>query len=605
MGGCFGLQIFSIMSSLYEEMNNVMNELVEVQGYTVAIETLNGVGQKKERKDTFSRRRLLPELKDFPTNPREENKNVWNPHVVYEDAHLLVEQRAMTQLPTNPDLEIVRRRCWERFKEEFYQIVDRFQKDKLGSAPPMTSVPAFLEKWHMDCQTINRSSSKLQLTDPITTTSTITRLMGEIKETVSDPIFFDPKKATAAFSKAALAEYENAWKTKMSGKRLVQELDRLAKILKPVRKAIGRLCNNTLDSWYEKTAPNKLQTSKKRPRIRTDTERDQMKVSYQGLSFFIHHAHFEKLQRLYDRAAWHIDFESSLFCLLCRYDMLQGAGLQSAIPAQVHNVLFRLWNVRMECFASPLNSRYSNFGCAFDLDAIFGGLGSFFTLELKTGCFQANPPFANGVVTKMTERMNELLQSQEPLMFIVFLPVWKNASGYQLLHESQYLTKHVTLANGRHFYAEGSQFRRQASFRAASFDTSIVFLQNESARNKWPVTQEEIKALREAFERDPRDDQHQDKRDFLAQKVTARSTTREAATDSTAGSVLRKELPILSASVGSKRKSRKKQGSRPKKRLLVGNEEKDQIDILASMGLAVPTIKSVAEFKQNPKKRQR
>ena len=57
--------------------------------------------------------------------------------------------------------------------------------------------------------------------------------------------------------------------------------------------------------------------------------------------------------------------------------------------------------VNMECFASPLNSRYARFCSAFpDTDAAFGSRGSFFHFRPTHGSFQANPPFVPEVISR-------------------------------------------------------------------------------------------------------------------------------------------------------------------------------------------------------------
>ena len=60
----------------------------------------------------------------------------------------------------------------------------------------------------------------------------------------------------------------------------------------------------------------------------------------------------------------------------------------------IFDVLLRGLDITFECFASPLNCRYSRFCSAFrDTDAAFGSIGSFFDSEPRQGSFEANPPF--------------------------------------------------------------------------------------------------------------------------------------------------------------------------------------------------------------------
>jgi hypothetical protein len=50
-------------------------------------------------------------------------------------------------------------------------------------------------------------------------------------------------------------------------------------------------------------------------------------------------------------------------------------------------VLLKDFDCKMECFASPLNCRYSRFCSAFlDTDFAFGSVGSFFDFSPRSGC---------------------------------------------------------------------------------------------------------------------------------------------------------------------------------------------------------------------------
>jgi hypothetical protein len=208
-----------------------------------------------------------------------------------------------------------------------------------------------------------------------------------------------------------------------------------------------------------------------------------------------------------DRAAHETAFHSALFCLLARYDMLQGAGLQSSMHGSVFDILLQHYDCRLECFASPLNSRYERFCSAFpDTDAAFGSVGSFFDYDFSSvgGSYQANPPFSANFILLMYETMDRALQScEKPLMFVVFVPTWRETAGWNLLKDSSHSQKHVILSQTCHYYCEGTQHRRKDRYRVASFDTSVFFLQNEAACSKWTITDSQISDLKTTFSLDP------------------------------------------------------------------------------------------------------
>jgi hypothetical protein len=335
------------------------------------------------------------------------------------------------------------------------------------------------------------------------------------------------------------------------------------------------------------------------------------------LSFSVHVGHYEKLQRHFDQASECNDksgnqdatFEEVLFCLLCRYDMLRGAGLQASLPGGVLDVLMEHLDCRVECFASPLNCRNQNFGSAFDLDRFFGSsIGSFFTCNFDAGgCYQANPPFCEELIHGMCKKMDEDLEqtqtSKTALMSVIFVPVWKESKGYQSLAGSKFLTEHLVMPSGRHWFAEGTQHRRKETFRAASFDTSIFFYQNEAAKSKWPMTKEILEQLKASFTDDPRnDDPASAKTDSKQQiKLPTNEAAQKIEPPPAEAKLEEKKDPGASTAhnnhvdpkhnatlskTGAKIK-KGKEGRKGKKRTWTDEEEgKNQMDLLHSLGLA-------------------
>ena len=248
-----------------------------------------------------------------------------------------------------------------------------------------------------------------------------------------------------------------------------------------------------------------------------------MMLTYSGLSFRISILHYNKLQILFDRNNTnstslqdHRDnFHKALFTTLCRYDMLEGGGLQSALGGNIFDVLLQRFNCKMECFASPFNCRYERYCSAFpDTDSAFGSMGSFFDFDFGTlesgGCFQANPPFTVDFILAMYERMEEVLSNEEikaPFMFIVFIPAWTSTASWQALAGSTVLSRSILLSQKEHphYYCEGTQHRKlKDRYRIASFDTSVFFLQNKHAKDKWPVTDDIVDELKTVFATNPK-----------------------------------------------------------------------------------------------------
>lgn len=181
-------------------------------------------------------------------------------------------------------------------------------------------------------------------------------------------------------------------------------------------------------------------------------------------------------------------------------------------------------------------------------------------------------------------------------MFVIFVPVWKDSSGYQQLKkESAFLSKHLVLEQGKHFYTEGTQYRRKASYRVASFDTSIFFYQNAKAKDKWPVSDSILDNLQLAFTKDP------NKYDpIVASDSTAAKPSTKDAVPLPVSIPAKQEIPEHKDESIAKAKhanvkqqqqkanlSTKKPGKAGTKRKLFGGKEecKAQLDLLNSLGL--------------------
>lgn len=98
-----------------------------------------------------------------------------------------------------------------------------------------------------------------------------------------------------------------------------------------------------------------------------------------------------------------------LFVMLLRYQTFFGEkgynqGPQAAVPPCIMNEIQVQFRTSVEAFASPLNvyAAHTQFCSLFpDVDIPFGGLGSFFDMELISGHYEVNPPFDAEVLRQM------------------------------------------------------------------------------------------------------------------------------------------------------------------------------------------------------------
>lgn len=400
------------------------------------------------------------------------------------------------------------------------------------------------------------------------------------------------------------------------------------------------------DQSIQQQGSNRKKGKHAMPKISFDDDSNeyekQSTVTFGGISLRINEGHMIKLKSLYGATMSKLGcvdeqqqyFSQALFTLLLRYDALEGAGLQSAIPPQVFRWMHSRFGCSWECFASPFNCWLENntlggkFGSAFgDTDSVFSSAGSFFDIDFLAlakkeggGCFQANPPFASKFIESMCSRMHQFLVGTGdtdtdgvPIMFVIFVPAWRESLGWKALESSPYLTWHTLLLQkeDEHFYAEGTQHRRKkndnsktgdkndrhGSHRIASFDSSVFFLQNAAAQEKWHISNEDEKKLKLAFAMNLPEDaaKKYENKGHLSQQES-KTPAKESKKDPTRITTKSKRKKAKSVRKDNPDKSIKK-----KPKLLKGGN--DEMVILASLGL-VGAGSEEAESKKKAEHRQ-
>ena len=671
-----------MLSNHEDAIASLMNEMREQQGYEEDNNDDHGSSSSRRRRKN-RQKRLLPELDDYPSNTRLcGSQMIWNPYVTLSATPTSIASGAgnhNTFVGTNPQVEVVRRRVFERFKQETFEVVERMVQTTWPSIAKKIPIPSMLEKWHMDAKLQERrcshqgrqhsaqqeleSSSAATWPEMKSTIEIYRQIIQRQQEEYYDPILLS-KSASPMFIPLFQQEIQKAWtlyQTKISSSSSLQPQaqqhpPKLGKKSKQLQKALHLHVCKALESFQQslhqaanqsirqmqqqqtsqkhrrKRQREQQQQQQQRAKLTTNHDDNLAQVTFAGNTFKIHTAYLEKLERLFDRAyatAAATDssstfpalaFENALFCMLCRYDMLQGAGLQAGVPGCIMDVLLKHLDCRMECFASPLNCRYQNYGSAFDdIDPWFGSFGNVFDLEFGRdgGCYQANPPFCEGLIAQLNDKLKSECSSSlsstkpaKPLLFVVFVPAWETSSAaYQGLLDNPCLMQHVLLEQGKHWYTEGTQHRRKGSFRVASFDTSILFYGNQAAKTKWGsifLDKDDnddgslLVELRNAFCENPgtmeksqtkgntsltissgKSPSSKSDRDVPTKNL---NTAKEAKTATTAGGNRTNGEKLVAFTDSSSKKNHKKQDKK-RKRWANADESKAQLDLLQSLGL--------------------
>ena len=157
------------------------------------------------------------------------------------------------------------------------------------------------------------------------------------------------------------------------------------------------------------------------------------------------------------------DFHKLVYCVLSRYHSVLGHGFQMALGEQAFDVLRAWFDVRFECFASPLNCTCGSYASAFPLaDRCFGAVGNFFSLRPSGGSFEANPPFIAEVMSAMVDHMHELLRDATgPMSFVVIVPGWLEDPAWMALSASPFKRAFFLVAAADHGFCDGAQHQRQ------------------------------------------------------------------------------------------------------------------------------------------------
>ena len=238
---------------------------------------------------------------------------------------------------------------------------------------------------------------------------------------------------------------------------------------------------------------------------------DQVIVRYKDQQFELNYFHYHKLKDLFLLGEY---FDEYLFVLLSRYQTFfrhnhqinEGYGMQASLPKAAFKQLNLLFGVTHEAFASPFNCYFRNYCSAFaDIDCLFGSSGSFFDFEPIEGSFEANPPFTEEVIERMSIRIESLLnKSIKPLSFVIFIPEWIDppTPGLVNMEKSKFLRNTFNVEKNKHRYICGSQYvDEQGSYLYdAIHNTRVFILQNNAGNQKWPVDQTKIDLLIKSME---------------------------------------------------------------------------------------------------------
>lgn len=180
-----------------------------------------------------------------------------------------------------------------------------------------------------------------------------------------------------------------------------------------------------------------------------------------------------------------------LAVMIIRYHCLLPGGQQWSIPLEFCEFLVNNYNVTIEAFASPLNSKIIQVDknlrfCSLftDTDEKYGSIGNFFngSLPLDTTIY-CNPPFVESLMEKMTTKITHTCDitaihnnhdTLSSIRFIIIVPRWEDATYYKALASSKYLVYSLDFAKGKHYFVNGEE-KIRAMFASRLFVLSVGY----------------------------------------------------------------------------------------------------------------------------------
>jgi hypothetical protein len=193
---------------------------------------------------------------------------------------------------------------------------------------------------------------------------------------------------------------------------------------------------------------------------------------------------YKKMGRMYRNAAMAPEHLKNgyIWLTMTLYSLLDGKGLQWAVPSAVMAILKQDMGCDVELFASPINSMHMNYYSLFPYDRYFGSRGNFFNTKddaFIEGTYQINPPFIISLFVKTTEKILRLLEiadlNNKNLTFIYIMPEWDDFTAYNMVSESRFCMKQIKLEAGHHYYYQYST----GGYIKARFGTLVIFLSTD------------------------------------------------------------------------------------------------------------------------------
>ncbi len=146
------------------------------------------------------------------------------------------------------------------------------------------------------------------------------------------------------------------------------------------------------------------------------------------------------------------EFYKTIDKLISIYEFVGINNMQLSLPPIFKGV---------ELFGSPLNTHNQEYCSPFDIEKMFGSLGSFWDYTFhKSGIYLCNPPFDEIFINRMADKLlQDISATDHKVLIIITLPIWDTRSqkslgvrdcgleleGFTKILKSDFLKEHTIL----------------------------------------------------------------------------------------------------------------------------------------------------------------
>lgn len=156
-----------------------------------------------------------------------------------------------------------------------------------------------------------------------------------------------------------------------------------------------------------------------------------------------------------DNTDWIKKFHEKIYILLLRYHYISSGSTQASIKPAFKKILREALNIKIELFASGINSSFMTYCSVFyDIESFFGSIGSFFNTKILSGYYEINPPFEINIINKIFKKIaDELIRAEKDkqnLLFFIVIPKF-NLSNIIYFSKMQQFLKFKKLVDKSQF----------------------------------------------------------------------------------------------------------------------------------------------------------